>query len=651
MEARQLKIVFASQSFYPLIGGVSTYLMNLALGLKERGHSVVEIHLRPPFGESEETIKGIEVYRVPKEPLDRELLEKYSHFKECVYKECHGEEKCFGRPVEEMPGFEAYNEINEIIGKQVSELLSGHPAQVVNIHDFQLLFLYKFIPRGIPLVFTWHIPFGKKMSKHLSGFLISHMNEFDRVIFSSREYIDAAVSLGFPRKKARLIYPLSNTRLFRPLKGKEKYMRKYGIPLNARVVLCVQRIDPKSGHEQLVRAMPLVLKSVPEARLVFVGGESLSSKISSERQKYVQRTKGLVKRLGLSRKVLFIGNVDYEKMPEVYAAADIVALTSKQEGFGLAITEGMACGKPIVGNRTTGIKLQVEHGKNGLLVSVNDHKATAKAIVKILKNEKLAKGMGAYSRKLVKKRFDTGKGITKYIKLFSELVQEMSPKWSLGMLKLEDVEALVLDFDRTLTKRPGKLNRRAFRELKSLKKPLIVASGRNMAFMREFVEKNRGFSAAIAENGSVIYFPKYRETIRIDNDAMREARKKLQKKFPNLSIGSVVVHAPTGMEKQLKEAVGSMKGLKFVRNIDRIMLTPKDIDKGKGVLLALHKMGLNPKRTIVVGDGENDIDLFNVPGFRVAVANAVPQLKALADQVTEHESARGVVEIVEKLKE
>ncbi len=645
-----MKVLFASQSFYPLIGGVSTYLMNLALGLKEHGHDVMEVHLRPPFGESEETIKGINVYRVPREPLDRELLEKYSRFKECVYKECHGGAKCFESEAEEMPGFDEYCNVNEVIGKQLVELFSDHPAQIVHIHDFQLLFLYKYIPRGIPLVFTWHIPFSKNMSGHLSEFLISHMKEFDKVIFSSREYIDAAVSLGFPRKKAELIYPLTNTRLFRPLKGGKKFRRKYGIPLDKKIVLCVQRIDPKSGHIQLVNAMPHVLKKEPRARLVFVGGESLSSKISSSRQKYVKKVKDLIKKLGLSRKVIFLGNVDYGKMPEVYACADIVALTSREEGFGLAVTEGMACGKPIVGNRTTGIKLQVEHGKNGLLVKVGDAKETAKALLRILQNEKLAEKMGKESRKIVDRKFKTGIGITKHIKLYGELLQEKGPRWDLGMLKLEDVQALVLDFDRTLTKRPGKINRKAFKELKSLKKPLIVASGRNIDFMREFTRKNAGFSAAVAENGSVVYFPKYKETVRTENDAMRRAREEIREKFPELPIGSVVVHAPAGMETEIKKALKSMKGLKFVRNIDRVMLTPKGIDKGKGVLLALHKMGLNPKRTIVVGDGENDIDLFNVPGFRVAVANAVPKLKALADQVTEHESARGVIEIVEKLK-
>ena len=90
-----MKIFFASQSFYPHIGGVSTYLLNLAKGLMQRGNEVIEVHLRTPNESSEETIKGIKVFRIPKEPLKDELLKGYSNFKERIYKECHGEGEIF----------------------------------------------------------------------------------------------------------------------------------------------------------------------------------------------------------------------------------------------------------------------------------------------------------------------------------------------------------------------------------------------------------------------------------------------------------------------------------------------------------------------------------------------------------------------------
>src|SRR3990167_4212569 len=107
-----MRIFFASQSFYPNIGGVSTYLLNLAKGLMERGHEVVEVHLRPPNESSEEIIEGIQVFRIPKEPLNEELLKGYSNFKERIYKECHGEGSLFKKEPLVTYGYDEYYKIN-----------------------------------------------------------------------------------------------------------------------------------------------------------------------------------------------------------------------------------------------------------------------------------------------------------------------------------------------------------------------------------------------------------------------------------------------------------------------------------------------------------------------------------------------------------
>ena len=102
-----MRIYFASQSYYPHIGGVSTYLLNLQKHLKERGNEVFELHLRPSNAPNHEEIDGIEVHRVPKEPLDKDVLKGYSKFKEAIYKECHGI-RSFTKPPLEMPGYDEY---------------------------------------------------------------------------------------------------------------------------------------------------------------------------------------------------------------------------------------------------------------------------------------------------------------------------------------------------------------------------------------------------------------------------------------------------------------------------------------------------------------------------------------------------------------
>jgi glycosyltransferase involved in cell wall biosynthesis len=84
---------------------------------------------------------------------------------------------------------------------------------------------------------------------------------------------------------------------------------------------------------------------------------------------------------------MFIGNVDYPKLPELYNASDVVAHCPKNEGFGLSITEGMACGKAIVATNVGGIPLQVKNNINGFLVEPRDIKSTAEKVIKILSNK------------------------------------------------------------------------------------------------------------------------------------------------------------------------------------------------------------------------------------------------------------------------
>ena len=400
-----MKIFFASQSFYPHIGGVSTYLLNLAKGLIQRGNEVIEVHLRTPNELTEDTIKGIRVHRIPKTPLRDELLKGYSNFKERIYKECHGEGDFFKKEPLITYGYDEYLQINFLLGKQIEELLEENPTEIVHIHDFQMLLIYKNIPRGIPVILTWHIPFIDSISKHLKQFLVRHMKEFDKVIFSCEEYAKSAIKAGLPREKTEIIHPIANTNLFKPKKYGNEIKKLHNIPDDCRLILCVQRIDSKSGHIQLIKAMPNIIENFPKVKLMFVGGKSLTGKISNEREIYEQEVYDLIENLNLKDDIIFTGSIDYENLPMYYNSADIMALTSKNEGFGLAVTEGMACGKPIIGTNVPGIAHQVKNGVNGFIVDVGDFEKTAERILELLRNEKLRHKMGRESLNIVKSKF------------------------------------------------------------------------------------------------------------------------------------------------------------------------------------------------------------------------------------------------------
>jgi glycosyltransferase involved in cell wall biosynthesis/hydroxymethylpyrimidine pyrophosphatase-like HAD family hydrolase len=650
-----MKICYASQSFYPHIGGVSTYLLNLAKEMVERGNEVIEVHLRPSGGASREDIKGVEVHRVPREPIDRKLMLRYSRFKEAVYAECHHNEKRFSSPYHQMHGFLEFNRVNEFFGEEIREILRENPADIVHIHDFQLLFAYKYVPRGTSLILTWHIPFISNMSRELSHFLVRHMNEYDRVVFSSPDYIKAAVRAGLVKSKAELIYPICNTRLFRRLDiNPEDIRRKYGIPVKSKIILSVQRVDVKSGHEQLIRAMPEVLKAVPDAALVFVGSHSMSNKLSKDRQVMAQRIRKLVRELKLSRKVLFLDNIDYHELPAVYNSVELVALCSRNEGFGLSITEAMSCGRPIVGTKVGGIPLQVKSGKNGFLVDVGDTETTAKRLVQLLSDEKLRQKMGIAAALVVKNKFSIESGIEKHAMLYNRLLWD---KNELNRIEyLADIKGIVTDLDRTITDKPaGKFfkdsdfDRGLLEQMQASGTDLFLATGRDFRYVSALSKHFPIWRCIICENGAVLHFLRTKKTITIDTEDMARARRILAF-FPGITIGKVLISFPWQQYQAITSKLGKLKNrLTITKNVDEGMILPIGVDKGLGVRVALSYLNIDLNKTIVIGDGENDIDMFLNPGFKIALSNAHPKLKRLAHQVTQNPSTKGVREILKKL--
>ena len=647
-----MKIYFASQSFYPHIGGVSTYLLNLQKELQKIGNEILEIHLRLPNQSLEEEVQEIKVYRVPKEPIGKELLEGYSHFKEIFQKAILSSENNFPANIMELEGYEEFFNINKSFGEEVRKLLEMHPAEIVHVHDFQLIFLYKYVPRGTPLLLTWHGPFYSKMKESLKKFIIENMKEYDKVIFSSSKYRKAAVKAGLLKEKTEVLYPITDTNKFVPLSiDKKKVKKKYKIPRNRRIILCVQRLDWRSSHLQLINALPRILKKTKKIALVFAGGKSLSSKISSARDIYQQEVDNLIKKFKLSRYVFFLGNIDYEKLPELYNAAEIVVSTPKMETFGLSITEGMSCGKPILGTRIGGIPLQVKNNVNGFLVKVDDIKSTSEKILKLLSSKKLRRKMGKESLKIIKRKFKTEKGIEKHLKIYQTLLKKKSEFWRLEMLNLKNIQAIITDFDRTLTSKNGRIKPKLLEKIKLLEKPFILVTGKKLKDVEELCKRYHVWQVVIAEDGAIIYFPKTKKTVISTSPYIQQAKEILKNSEIPVDFGEVIISSKVKNIKKLKEVLKPLeRKLSFQKNVDEVMILPKGINKKEGVERVLKELKIEPDKTIIIGDAENDIPLFEISGYRVAVANADRKLKKLADEVTKKDSDEGVMEVLDKLQ-
>lgn len=634
-------------------------MLNLTRELRRLRNEIIEVHLRPSGEENTDEIEGIQVHRVPREPIDTELMRQYSLFKEAIYKESHFRGRSFSKPPYKIEGFSAFNRINEFIGAELGELIKHEPADIIHIHDFQLLFSYRHIPRGTPLILSWHIPFIDDMSPALKKFLVSYLLEYDKIVFSIQDYIEAAVRAGLPREKTELIPPVANTDLFKKLSvRRHEVFKAYNIPPDSKVILCVQRVDPKSGHLFLVEALPQILKKVPNAKLVFVGGESLSNKLSSTRARQAAAVKRTIKKLGLESSVIWLGNVDYESLPFLYNAADLVALCSKNEGFGLSITEGMACGKPVVGSRAGGIPTQIRSGKNGYLVQVGDVEAIAASVIKILKDDRLRKRMGDYSLEMVQNNFRIEEAIQAHLSLYNRIKKSKNIFFRLEYLEMPEIKAIITDLDRTITDKPDGLSfhsenydSRILDALKEAGPALILCTGRTLDYVKKLSYHFNIWCCIVAENGAVIYFPETEKIVTTNTAEMEKVKNIILKiDLPDKEIGEVIAAVNWSDKNKIRKVLGDLSDtVQWVRNKDRLMITPLETNKGEGVRRVLDEMRIDPERTLVVGDAENDIDMYMNPGFKVALKNSHPRLKKLSNQIMKKSSTAGILEILNRI--
>ncbi|MBW2618018.1 MAG: glycosyltransferase, partial [Deltaproteobacteria bacterium] len=84
--------------------------------------------------------------------------------------------------------------------------------------------------------------------------------------------------------------------------------------------------------------------------------------------------------LGLEKMITFVGRVDQLRLPAYYKAADVFALPSYHESFGLVTLESLACGTPVVATNVGGLSEFIRPGRTGYLIENNVPRAMARKI-------------------------------------------------------------------------------------------------------------------------------------------------------------------------------------------------------------------------------------------------------------------------------
>ena len=204
------------------------------------------------------------------------------------------------------------------------------------------------------------------------------------VTFTEAESASLCDLFGLAPDRTHAVPMGVDTTLFGP-QPRAEARAALGIGGDERVVLSVGRIEPFKGTDVLVRAIAL-LDTSQDVRLLVVGGRE-----GEPGTEWLRETARASEVSGL---LDWRAAVPQRELPSYYAAADVCAVPSLHEPFGLVALEAMACGIPVAASDTGGLRELVRHGESGLLCKPGDAAALAEAFDAMLGDPLLAQRMG-----------------------------------------------------------------------------------------------------------------------------------------------------------------------------------------------------------------------------------------------------------------
>ena len=198
--------------------------------------------------------------------------------------------------------------------------------------------------------------------------------------------------------------------------------KEFGISNEAFVLVKVARLERLKGHDFLLQGLRrFVTRANREVVALFVG-------IGKDEE----HIRAAVERMGLQRVVHFTGY--RHDIPDILAAADVSVLTSLYEGVPRALMESMALGLPVVATDAPGTRMLVQSGRTGLLVEYGDVEGLASALMQVLENPELARGLGQAGKHRVETTFDERLVVDRILQVYDYVLaggRGQLPQWNL----------------------------------------------------------------------------------------------------------------------------------------------------------------------------------------------------------------------------
>jgi glycosyltransferase involved in cell wall biosynthesis len=230
---------------------------------------------------------------------------------------------------------------------------------------------------GVPYVLVAH---GIDAWRLNNGARKRALQKADLVLAVSRYTRDWLIrKIGLDAGKVQILPNTFSPQRFALGPKSPRLLERYGLNAQAPVILTVCRLagaERYKGYDQMIRALPEILRAVPNARYLLAGTGPDRPRIEK-----------LIADLGVRNAVVFAGFIPDEELSEHYNLSDVFAMPSKAEGFGIVYLEALACGKPVLAGDQDGSRDALADGELGLLVNPDDTAQIAAETIRVLRRQ------------------------------------------------------------------------------------------------------------------------------------------------------------------------------------------------------------------------------------------------------------------------
>jgi len=295
---------------------------------------------------------------------------------------------------------------------QLMRLLRTRSIQIVNAHYPNDCFVYaamcrKLLGERLQLITSVHgadlFPDGLRRPRY-SYAIRSVLKGSDAIVAASRSFLNDTLEV-FPDFERKLVCIPNGIRheQFRDAEA--------SVAAGERYVLCVAMHNQKKGLDTLIRAFKKVAEAHDRITLRLVGDGPLRPMLEE-----------LAWTAGLSGRIEFLGIRSRPEITRLTKGAEVCALPSRAEPFGIFLLEAAACRRPIVASRVGGVPEIIQNEVSGLLVPPDDADALSAALLRLLDCAKLRKALGDSAYETVSTRFTWEMMGEQYESLMSRLV-------------------------------------------------------------------------------------------------------------------------------------------------------------------------------------------------------------------------------------